>query len=159
TTSALLVDAGQRGELAEPRQLRAQPDLTGGTQLLALIDRAGTDAVDPRLGAGSRGVDRRAAGLAECLVAPGPVLRGLGVDARGAGDDPEAARSGADRHPERSPREDLAVRAMADPGGCRIDLGLVANRPTVAATGDVHLSWMHWIGGSVQSRLPGPVAD
>lgn len=37
----LRVNAGQRGELAEPRQLRAQPDLAGGAQLPALIDRAG----------------------------------------------------------------------------------------------------------------------
>jgi hypothetical protein len=74
----------------------------------------------------------------ERMCALVPAFGGLDVNLRGPALQHERPRQARNVGPKRCAGQPLAICAMADPDGGRIDLGLVRDLPTVAAAGHFH---------------------
>src|SRR5262249_52898123 len=72
------------------------------------------------------------------MPSPRAAVRRLDVGGEIALEQAEAAPRRAHRHPERSPREHLAIGAIAQVDPIRIDLGFVAHVPAMARALNLH---------------------
>src|SRR5262245_48915797 len=125
-------------DVHRPVERRLAPDLDPRPERGALREPA--DAERERRRRLDRGrIDRRAAVRAERVRAPRAALGGLYVDLRLAREQAERLARRAHHRAERRAGERLAVRAVTEPGGVRVDDRLVGDAPAVAASVYFHV--------------------
>jgi hypothetical protein len=127
-------------KIHRPGQRRAAPTLPDRRpKLRTLVDPANAQSdSSSRVRLRRGGIDWRATICAEGMCALVPAFGGLDVNPRGPALQHERPRQGRNVGPKCCAGQPLAICAMADPDGGRIDLGLVRDLPAVTAAGHFH---------------------
>src|SRR5713226_6577765 len=125
-------------QVRQPDLRRAEPVLIARDELVALANGADTQHDHRGVPADRSGVDRRAAGRAERLLASVAALGRLHVDRGSAGKKRKRARLRQHHRAEGGARKGLAVRAMANNYCGGVDLRLESDAAAMTAAFDLH---------------------